>query len=74
MHISFKIIKKLYFTFILLDMFLTTPCPSSGASYCCTCSLWSPCRVGSVVSSSLALLLKEEKNALSLGLQHSIEQ
>jgi hypothetical protein len=24
-------------------------CPSSGASYCCTCSLWSPCGVGSVV-------------------------
>jgi hypothetical protein len=56
MHISFKII-KLYFTFILLDMFRTPLCPSSGASYCCTCSLWSPFGVGYVVSSSLALLL-----------------
>jgi hypothetical protein len=56
MHISFKII-KLYFNFILLDMFRKPLCPSSGASYCCTCSLWSPRGVGSVVSSSLALLL-----------------
>jgi hypothetical protein len=56
MHNSFKIIKSL-FHFMLLDMFWTPQCPSSGASYCCTCSLWSPCRFRSVVSSSLALLL-----------------
>jgi hypothetical protein len=42
---------------MLLDMFRTPLCPSSGASYCCTCSLWSPCGVGSVVSSNLVLLL-----------------
>jgi hypothetical protein len=34
---------------MLLDMFRTPLCPSSGASYCCG--------VGSVVSSSLVLLL-----------------
>jgi hypothetical protein len=39
-------------------MFRTPPCPSSGVSYCCTCSLRSPCGVGSVVSSSPALLLQ----------------
>jgi hypothetical protein len=55
MQIGFKIIKTLFFTFILLDMFRAPLCPSSGASYCCTCSLWSPCGIGSVVSSSLAL-------------------
>jgi hypothetical protein len=42
---------------MLLDMFRTPLYPSSEASYCCTCSLWSPCGVGSVVSSSLVLLL-----------------
>jgi hypothetical protein len=56
MHISFKIIKFL-FHFMLLDMFRAPLCPSSGASYCCTCILWSPCGVESVVSSSLVLLL-----------------
>jgi hypothetical protein len=34
-------------------MFRATLCPSSGAAYCCTCSLWSPCGVGSDVFSSL---------------------
>jgi hypothetical protein len=61
MHISFKIIKFL-FHFMLLDMFRTPLCPSSGASYCCTCSLWSPCGIGSVVSSSLVLLLLLRKH------------
>jgi hypothetical protein len=41
---------------MLLDMFRTPLCPSPGASYCCTCSLWSSCGVGLVVSSSLVLL------------------
>jgi hypothetical protein len=48
---------KMYFILILLYMFRTPLCPSSGASHCCTCSLCSPCGVGLVVSSSLALLL-----------------
>jgi hypothetical protein len=38
-------------------MFRTLLCPSSGAFHHCTCSLWLPCGVVSVASSSPVLLL-----------------
>jgi hypothetical protein len=56
MHISFKIIKFLLHS-TLLNMFRIPLCPLSGASLYCTCSLWSPCGVVSVPSSSPVLLL-----------------
>jgi hypothetical protein len=54
--LSFKIIKFLFHS-TLLNMFRTPLCPSSGASHYCTCSLWSPCGVVSVGSSSTVRLL-----------------
>jgi hypothetical protein len=44
---------KTLFCFMLLDMFRTPMRPSSGASYCCTCSLWSPWGVGSLFPPAL---------------------
>jgi hypothetical protein len=54
MHICFKIIKFLLHS-TLLYMFRTLLCPSSGAFHHCTCSLWLPCCVVLVASSSPAL-------------------
>jgi hypothetical protein len=56
MHIRFKIIKFLLHS-TLLYMFRTLLCPSSGAFHHCTCSLWLPCGVVLVASSSPVLLL-----------------
>jgi hypothetical protein len=54
MHICFKIIKFLLHS-TLLYMFRTLPRPSSGAFDHCTCSLWLPCGVVLVASSSPAV-------------------
>jgi hypothetical protein len=56
MHICFKIIKFLLHS-TLLYMFRTLLCPSSGAFHNYTCSLWLPCGVVLVASSSPVLLL-----------------
>jgi hypothetical protein len=56
MHICFKIVKILL-QFLLLYMFRTLVCPSSGAFHHCTCSLWLPCDFLLVASSSPALLI-----------------
>jgi hypothetical protein len=52
-----NIIIKFLLHSTLLYMFRTLLCPSSGAFYHCTCSLWLPCGVVSVASSSSVLLL-----------------
>jgi hypothetical protein len=51
MHICFKIVKFLLHS-TLLYMFRTLLRLSSGAFYHCTCSLWLPCDVVLVASSS----------------------
>jgi ABC-type xylose transport system permease subunit len=56
MHICFKIIKFLLYS-TLLYMFRTLLCPSSGAFHHYTCSLWLPCGVLMVASSSPVVLL-----------------
>jgi hypothetical protein len=56
MHICFKIVKFLLQS-MLLYMFRTLLCPSSGAFHHCTCSLWLPCDFVLVASSSPALLI-----------------
>jgi hypothetical protein len=59
MHICFKIIKFLLHS-TLLYVFWTLLCPSSGAFHHCTCSLWLPCGVVLVTSSSPVLLSLED--------------
>jgi hypothetical protein len=56
MHICFKIIKFLLNS-TLLYMFRTLLCPSSETFHHYTCSLWLPCGVVLVASSSPVLLL-----------------
>jgi hypothetical protein len=56
MHICFKIIKFLLHS-TLLYVFRTLLCPSAGTFHHCTCSLWLPCGVVFVASSSPVLLL-----------------
>jgi hypothetical protein len=65
MHICFKIIKFLLHS-TLLYTFRTLLYPSSGAFHHCTCSLWLPCGVVLVASSSPVLYLLVSNNTTGL--------
>jgi hypothetical protein len=56
MHLCFKIVKFLLQS-MSLCMFRTLFYPSSGAFHHCTCSLWLPCGVVLVASSSTVMLI-----------------